>query len=106
MEDLSQYSGPFFYEGTEYKIYERTEAAGGYIEEYTNKETICNPGIPIIVPGTTLMNDLLMGIVYVLILFWFFLGIAIVAEIFMEAIEVITSKSTLVTEADPDGHLI
>ena len=47
-----------------------------------------------------------MGIVYVLILFWFFLGIAIVAEIFIEAIEVITSKSSLVTEPDPDGYLI
>ena len=53
-----------------------------------------------IVPGTSLMNDGLMGVVYCLVLFWFFLGIAIVADIFMGAIEQITSKVDIVTIAD------
>ena len=58
------------------------------------------PEIPMIVPGTSLMNDGLMGVVYCLVLFWFFLGIAIVADIFMGAIEQITSKVDIVTIAD------
>ena len=106
MEEASEFSGPFFYEGNSYDLYERREASGGYIEEYTNKAAVCMPSIPIVVPGTSLMGDVFMGIVYVLVLFWFFLGIAIVADIFMEAIEVITSKTELVTISDADGHYI
>ena len=52
------------------------------------------------------MGDAFMGTIYILVLFWFFLGIAIVADIFMEAIEVITSKSELRSISDADGHLI
>lgn len=87
VDDLSAYSGPFYYEGVEYDKYERKEGSTGFIEEYTSKEAFCSPALPITVPGTSLMGDVFMGIVYILILFWFFLGIAIVAEIFMEAIE-------------------
>ena len=106
MEEASEFSGPFFYEGKSFDLYERREASGGYIEEYTNKEAICMPAIPLVVPGTSLMGDAFMGVIYVLVLFWFFLGIAIVADIFMEAIEVITSKTELVTISDADGHYI
>ena len=106
MDEVSEFSGPFFYEGSSYDLYERREATGGYIEEYTNKKAICMPAIAIVVPGTSLMNDVFMGTIYVLVLFWFFLGIAIVADIFMEAIEVITSKTDLVTIPDADGRLI
>ena len=59
-----------------------------------------------IVPGTSLMNDGLMGVVYCLVLFWFFLGIAIVADIFMEAIEQITSKVDIVPIPDATGNII
>ena len=96
--DPLAYSGPFYYEGTLYEYHMHTVGSGkkGYIEEYTNKNTFCVSELPIIVPGTSLMNEAFLGIVYLLVLFWFFLGIAIVADIFMEAIEVITSKSDLV----------
>ena len=105
-EEAEVFSGPFYYEGNSYSLYERREGSGGYIEEYSTKSTMCMPDLPIVVPGTSLMNDVFMGIVYVLVLFWFFLGIAIVADIFMEAIEVITSKTDLVTIPDADGHYI
>ena len=106
MDDLSAYSGPFYYEGVEFDQYERKESATGFIEEYTAKEAFCSPNLPITVPGTSLMGDLFMGIVYILILFWFFLGIAIVAEIFMEAIEQITSKSVLENVVDEKGNVL
>jgi solute carrier family 8 (sodium/calcium exchanger) len=43
-----------------------------------------------------------MGVIYLLILFYFFLGIAIVSDLFMEAIEVITSKKTVISVEDPN----
>ena len=49
------------------------------------------------------MNEWFMGLIYLLILLYFFLGIAIVADLFMEAIEVITSKKTVVTVEDPNN---
>ena len=58
------------------------------------------PSMPLVVPGTSLLNETFMGIIYLLVLFWFFLGIAIVADIFMESIEVITSKSDVVVIPD------
>ena len=106
MEEASKFSGPYFYQGNSYSKYERREASGGYIEEYSNKAEICMPGMPIVLPGTSLMNETFMGVIYLLVLFWFFLGIAIVADIFMESIEVITSKSDVVVMPDSDGNLI
>lgn len=46
-------------------------------------------------PGISLMPTALMGTYYFLFLFYLFLGISISADIFMEAIEVITSQTTI-----------
>lgn len=46
----------------------------------------------ILVPGTSLLNNELMGFMYFMFLMYLFLGISIIADIFMEAIEVITSS--------------
>lgn len=43
---------------------------------------------------------------YLLFLIWLFIGIQILSDIFMEAIEQITSKSELVEIPDSDGNLI
>ena len=106
LEEASKFSGPYFYGGKSYSLYERREASGGYVEEYSNKAAICMPSMPLVIPGTSLMNETFMGIIYLLVLFWFFLGIAIVADLFMESIEVITSKSDVVVLPDSDGNLI
>jgi hypothetical protein len=45
------------------------------------------------VPGTSLMANRTLGIFYFLFLLWLFLGISVIADIFMEAIEVITSTT-------------
>lgn len=42
-------------------------------------------------PGVTLLPDTLMGFAYLCFLGYLFLGISISADIFMEAIDVITS---------------
>jgi hypothetical protein len=41
-----------------------------------------------------------------LFLIWLFVGIAILSDIFMDAIEVITSKSEIVQIPDSNGNLI
>ena len=52
------------------------------------------------IPGTSLMSPLIMGPAYLVFMVWLFMGIAISADIFMEAIEVITSQTELVTVVD------
>jgi hypothetical protein len=41
----------------------------------------------VIIPGMSLMNEKLLGTFYLLVLFYLFLGISIVADEFMVAIE-------------------
>jgi solute carrier family 8 (sodium/calcium exchanger) len=49
----------------------------------------------VLIPGTTLMPSGLLGVIYLIFLGFLFLGISIVADIFMEAIEVITSQTRM-----------
>jgi hypothetical protein len=44
-------------------------------------------------PGISLLPNGLMGAAYIIFLGYLFLGIAISADIFMEAIEVVTSQT-------------
>ena len=57
-------------------------------------------------PGMSLVNDGVLGFLYLLFLVWLFMGITILADIFMEAIEEITSKANIVMVPDSDGNLI
>jgi hypothetical protein len=61
---------------------------GGFIEEFYDSQRCFSP---ILVPGTSLLPTGLMGIVYLLWLGYLFIGIAIISDIFMEAIESITA---------------
>ena len=45
------------------------------------------------VAGTQLMGNTTLGIFYFMFLLWLFLGISVIADIFMEAIEIITSTT-------------
>jgi hypothetical protein len=45
------------------------------------------------VAGTSLMSNSSLAIFYMVFLIWLFLGISVIADIFMEAIEVITSTT-------------
>lgn len=55
-------------------------------------------------PGTSLLPAWFMGISYLIFMGWLFMGIAISADIFMEAIEVITSKTSFIDVFDPDSN--
>jgi len=75
----------------------------GYIEEYTSRESgFCHSYV--VNDGFSLMPTAFLAIFYVIVLFYLFLGIAIVSDIFMESIEEITSKTTVVTIQDTDGN--
>ena len=92
------------WEGKEFAQFLRIGRPGGYIDEYTDKETFCHSWV--LFPGLSLLPDAALGICYLLFLFWLFMGIAILADLFMEAIETITSKSEIVQVPDSDGNLI
>lgn len=51
----------------------------------------------------TLLSDGFLGAVYLIFLLYLFLGISIIADIFMEAIEVITSKTQRIEVTDKSG---
>lgn len=65
--------------------------SSGYIEEYYNGNQ-CFSGM-VNNPGVQLLSNGFMGFIYIVFLCYLFLGISISADIFMEAIEVITSQT-------------
>jgi len=60
----------------------------GFVEEFWTKQRCTSV---VLIPGTSLLSSGLMGVCYLLTLGYLFLGIAIVSDIFMEAIEEITA---------------
>ena len=77
------------FKGENFENYAKDVLAQGYIEEFWGEER-CFSGM-INNPGISLLPNGLMGPLYVIFLGFLFLGIAISADIFMEAIDVITS---------------
>lgn len=57
-----------------------------------------------IIPGTSLLSPGLLGVAYLVFLGYLFLGISIIADIFMEAIEVITSQTKTVAIYDEKNN--
>ena len=47
-----EYKSGYQWQGQAYTQFERTELYGGYIDEYTNKETFCTSWV--LIPGTSL----------------------------------------------------
>jgi len=75
---------------------------GSYMPMVTSKSTTWSSAVKdrklyflifsiLLIPGTALLNNWLMGFVYLVWLTWMFVGVAIISDIFMESIEVITS---------------
>ena len=76
----------------------------GYIDEYTSKEIFCTSWV--FNPGFSLLGDGALAVFYLIMLFWLFIGIQILSDIFMESIEEITSKGVIMEIPDADGNLI
>jgi solute carrier family 8 (sodium/calcium exchanger) len=77
------------------------KSPNGFVEEYYDEQQCYS--VLILVPGTSLMSSGFLGVMYLLFLGYLFLGISIIADIFMEAIEVITSKTSQVDVYDKSG---
>jgi hypothetical protein len=57
----------------------------GRIVMFSNKESVCTSGW--VLPGTEILPIPLLAIAYFITLCWLFLGISVVADIFMASIE-------------------
>ena len=57
-----------------------------------------------LIPGVANLSRGVLAVAYGLCLCYLFTGVAIVAEVFMEAIEKITSKQQMITIVDADGN--
>jgi hypothetical protein len=88
---------------TKYKCLSIKKSSNGFVEEYYDVQQ-CYSSM-ILVPGTSLMSNGFLGVMYLLFLSYLFLGISIIADIFMEAIEVITSKTSQITIFDKTGKI-
>jgi hypothetical protein len=95
--------GPYNWEGKTFTKRSQTYLYAGFITEYTNKDSFCTSWV--VMQGTSLLPDWLMGIGYLLILLYIFIGISIAADIFMEAIEEITSKTQIVEIVDENNQI-
>jgi hypothetical protein len=62
----------------------------GRIVYFSKNTEVCNSSL--LIPGVATLSTGLLAVAYGLALVYLFLGISIVAEIFMESIEKITSK--------------
>ena len=71
---------------------------GYVVEEVSQGKLPCRSWI--LLPAENLWSDALKGILYIVALFYFFVGIAIASDIFMSSIEVITSKKRKVVKWD------
>jgi solute carrier family 8 (sodium/calcium exchanger) len=60
----------------------------------------------LLIAGTAIMNRVLLGVLYFVILVYLFLGISIVSEIFMTSIEKITAQQKIVHIKDESGNTI
>jgi len=73
----------------------------GQIVEHSNKEEFCHSWL--LIDGTPLQPNWVLVIAYFLGLVYLFLGIALISDLFMDAIEVITSQTKTVKYTDIDG---
>ncbi|XP_061162761.1 sodium/calcium exchanger 2-like isoform X2 [Saccostrea echinata] len=76
----------------------------GYVVEYLASNTSENCKSWILVPAENLWPEWLRGLLYVICMAYFFLGVAISSDIFMNSIEVLTSKKRTVKQWDPEKN--
>jgi solute carrier family 8 (sodium/calcium exchanger) len=71
----------------------------GSITEFTNTEEFCSSWV--LSPGISILPWYILAIFYFFWLVYLFLGIGVISDIFMEAIEVITSQTKVIAIPDP-----
>jgi len=101
--DRGKWKYPYVRDGetTYYDLMQIDNYSRGRIVKFSNQKEVCTSGW--ILPGTDILPVPLLAIAYFVTLCWLFLGISIVADIFMSAIEKITSQTTTVLIKNNDG---
>lgn len=74
----------------------------GRIVYFSKNTEVCQSSL--LIPGVATLSRGMLAVAYGLCLCYLFIGISIVAEIFMEAIEKITAKQVIVTIKDEAGN--
>lgn len=74
----------------------------GRIVYFSKNTEVCQSSL--LIPGVANLNRTVLSIAYGLSLCYLFIGVSIVAEIFMEAIEKITAKQEFITIIDAEGN--
>lgn len=82
---------------------EISEFERGRIVYFSKNTEVCLS--PLLIPGVATLSRGTLSVAYGFCLVYLFLGISIVAEIFMEAIEKITSKIEVVEIEDGEGNM-
>ena len=77
----------------------RTDYERGYVVEVLDNGTLPCESV-ILLPAENLWSPAIRGILYIVAIGYFFIGIAIASDIFMGSIEVITSKKRTVVKWD------
>jgi len=70
------------WDGRDFDEYNLKKYSTGFVEEYSNADEFCHSFL--LPPGFSLMNGVLLAVIYFLGLMYLFLGIAIISDIFME----------------------
>lgn len=72
----------YVWDGRDFDEYKLKKYKTGFVEEYSNADEFCHSFI--LPPGFSLMNNILLAVIYFFGLCYLFLGIAIISDIFME----------------------
>lgn len=98
---LGEAEAQISWDNQDWKSEEEVKYDRGRIHYYSQNSQVCNSWV--IVPGTAILPKGLLAIAYGFSLFYLFMGIGIIAEIFMSAIEKITAKKVIKKGVLPDG---
>lgn len=82
------------YDGEAFSSTETEWYPRGRIVYYSHNEAVCNSSL--LIPGTAILPNGLLAVFYGLTLFYLFLGIYVVSDVFMASIERITSQTQIV----------
>jgi solute carrier family 8 (sodium/calcium exchanger) len=80
----------------------RTDYSRGYVVEYLDSNTTKRCDEFILLPAENLWDEGLRGFLYLLAMLYLFLGVAIASDIFLNSIEVMTSKKRSIVKLDPE----
>jgi len=87
-----------------FKKWEVVKYPRGKVVYLSSNEVICRS--PLLIPGVAILPNGLLAVFYGLCLFYLFLGIGIVSEVFMAGIEKITSQTTIYKVTNDQGEVI